>query len=291
MLCYEKDCYEFSQHKLFPALLTDLKFLEDTGLTVNNQHWNVRLISVLGDNLGSHWIGGFSTNFSNNLCPCRYCLVIKKPDCVDSLSFTAEIRTPDNYNADVDAASNNAFSHNVIQQSVLNDLKFFHVCLPGLPHCLGHDLFEGIIQYDLALMLKKLCQNNNSITVDHLNRAIQLFKFTGSDARDKPGVISGGKTIGGHDVQNWCLLRLIPLLLFGVVDTSSDAWKLLLLLREIVELVCAPKISLSQILYLNQLVLLYVEERLHQFPSFSLRPKHHYLLHYPRLITAHSQTP
>jgi len=66
---------------------------------------------------------------------------------------------------------------------------------------------------------------------------------------------------------------------------SSEAWQLLLLLREIVELVCAPRISLSQIQYLNRLVTLYIVERLHQFPMIALRPKHHYLLHYPWLIT------
>jgi len=75
MLCYERDLDHFAQEKIFHTLITDLKSLEDSGITVNNRHWNVRLICVLGDNLGSHWIGGFSKNFSNNRFPCRYCLV------------------------------------------------------------------------------------------------------------------------------------------------------------------------------------------------------------------------
>ena len=40
-----------------------------------------------------------------------------------------------------------------------------------------------------------------------------------------------------------------------------------LLLREIVELLCAPKISRDQILYLSRLISLYVEDRLHLFSS------------------------
>jgi len=51
-----------------------------------------------------------------------------------------------------------------------------------------------------------------------------------------------------------------------------------------VELVCAPKLSQMQVLYLNRLVYAYVEERAHLFPMVALRPKHHYLLHYPWLI-------
>ena len=37
--------------------------------------------------------------------------------------------------------------------SVFNELKFFHVALPGLPPCLGHDVFEGVVQYDLQLYI------------------------------------------------------------------------------------------------------------------------------------------
>ncbi|KAF3842222.1 hypothetical protein F7725_024173 [Dissostichus mawsoni] len=36
--------------------------------------------------------------------------------------------------------------------SPFNQLGHFHVCQPGLPPCLGHDMFEGIVSYDLALL-------------------------------------------------------------------------------------------------------------------------------------------
>lgn len=77
----------------------------------------------------------------------------------------------------------------------------------------------------------------------------------------------------------------MPLLLLRVVNVDDDVWRLLLLLREIVELVCAPQTSRSQIMYLNRLVKLYVEERVHLSPNSPVRPnQHHYLLHYPWLI-------
>ncbi len=40
--------------------------------------------------------------------------------------------------------------------SIFNELTYFHVCEPGLPPCLGHDLFEGIVSTDLALYRKHL---------------------------------------------------------------------------------------------------------------------------------------
>jgi len=50
--------------------------LEAHGLAVTGNVIKVRLICVVGDNLGSHWLGGFSTNFScSSYYICRYCLV------------------------------------------------------------------------------------------------------------------------------------------------------------------------------------------------------------------------
>lgn len=287
LLCRDTDLTRCGQHAVFESLIHELRGLEQNGVTFNSLFFPVRLVRVLGDNLGSHWLGGFSTNFSTSKFICRYCLVEKDSENTYSLARTAEVCTPAGYNADADctAGEANVNSHGVVRHSVFNSLNFYHVCLPGLPPCLGHDLFEGVIQYDLALLLKELCTDSADMSIDCLNHAIKVFKFKGSDAYDKPGLISNGPAIGGHVVQNWCLLRLLPLLLFHVVDVSCEClihyycWRLLILLREVVELVCAPKLSNTQVLYLNRLVQLYVKERARVFPMVSLHPKHHYLQH------------
>jgi len=54
LLCNENHCGDFSHDKLFDALTQDLKHLEDNGVTINNKKWNVHLIALLCDNLGSH---------------------------------------------------------------------------------------------------------------------------------------------------------------------------------------------------------------------------------------------
>ena len=71
---------------------------------------------------------------------------------------------------------------------------------------------------------------------------------------------------------------------YDIANVEDGAWKLLLLLRKVVKLVCAPKISTAQVLYLNRLVKLCVEKRMSLFPDVPLQPKHHYLLYYPGLI-------
>ena len=93
------------------------------------------------------------------------------------------------------------------------------------------------MQYDLALILKHLTKKSvgNKMSYEHLNRAIKEFTFKGTDCNDKPGHISEGLSIGGQAMQNFCLLRLIPLFVFDV-DFASPIWALLLLLKEVVEL-------------------------------------------------------
>lgn len=57
-----------------------------------------------------------------------------------------------------------------------------------------------------------------------------------------------------------------------------------LLLRNIIERICAPRISQSDIAYLSILIDEYLDDHTINFPHVKLKPKHHYLKHYPRLI-------
>lgn len=118
----------------------------------------VSIACVIGDNLGSHYLGGFSENFSSTQYFCRYCHIRKEDFQTNPLS-TATERTPASYSKSLLELENNpdVQMHNGIKSnSVLNTLAHFHVCAPGLPPCLAHDLFEGITEYDLAMYLQFL---------------------------------------------------------------------------------------------------------------------------------------
>lgn len=71
-------------------------------------------------------------------------------------------------------------------KSVFNSLNYFNVCMPGLPPCLGHDIFEGILSYDLALYMKYFTKKKKWFTYSVLNRRIKQFKYSASDALSKP---------------------------------------------------------------------------------------------------------
>lgn len=65
---------------------------------------------------------------------------------------------------------------------------------------------------------------------------------------------------------------------------GNQTWNLVLQLKEIVSLICAPAISAGQIAYLRVVIDEYLHFRKQAFPGPPLKPKHHYVSHYPELI-------
>lgn len=290
LLVRELDFKYFGQDAVFRPLINDLKKIETIGLLVENEYVRGTITMFLGDNLGSHAIGGFVENFSClRVHVCRFCLITLEDIKLGNLHDNFDQRSPVNYNESLAELERNPELNNfqgVKFDSIFNELQYYHVCNPGLPPCLGHDLFEGVVYYDLAIFIHYMVKVKKWFTYAILNQIIVKFKYRGSDANNKPGTVNEqGSKLGGHAVQNWCLLRLLPVLVGSKISDNSDpVWQLILLLRTIVELVCAPEITLSQVAYLRVIIDEYLEKRFELFPLNNLRPKHHYLSHYPSLI-------
>lgn len=163
--------------------------------------------------------------------------------------------------------------HSVKCDSVFNKLSNFHVCQPGLPACLAHDLFEGVVDYDLALFLQFLIRTQKWFSYEVLNERFK--KFPGESSVKLNTIPTTGARLGGHAAQNRWLLRFSPVLVHNTIeDANNEVWGLVLLLRELVEFVCAPR--LSEIVFMKGLIELYVELRQELFPRVKLRPKHHF---------------
>ena len=56
-----------------------------------------------------------------------------------------------------------------------------------------------------------------------------------------------------------------------------------MILRKIVEIVCAPKVHVEQLCILTGPFEDYLEQRSELFPDVRVHPKHHFLCHYPQL--------
>ena len=204
LLCKESDCRRFGEQKVFGKLLNDLKDLSENGIDVAGKfHFKAAVVCIAGDNLGSHFIGGFVESFSAEYF-CRYCLATRNDSLANPFRSYACERNADNYNRALEVVSHDAVQsfQGVKKDSLFNELSYFHAT-SGLPPCIAHDLFEGVVCYDLALCIDYFC-SRQFFSYDILNGRINQFSFVGSDAANKPAEVPlRGDRLGGHAVQNW----------------------------------------------------------------------------------------
>lgn len=161
--------------------MRDLKDLEEAGVELDSgQEVLGSLLAIAGDDLGSHMIGGFTENFSTSKYFCWYCDIDRHT--FQNVPPKLGLPTPSKV---MRTLSESCLCYLEVSDvlgikfdSVFNSLKHCHVCDPGLPPCLRHDLFEGHVPG----MVKP--------------REVQ----------------ADSKKLGGNAAQNWCLLRLLPLL-------------------------------------------------------------------------------
>lgn len=285
-LCYERDIKHFGFTKIFKVIVEDIKYLEIKGLDVNDTiNLKGSLLAVVGDNLGSHQIGGFLESFNVSTHFCRFCF---KNDGNFINTNKIDYRTAESYAEDVDfALSTGEVYRGIKNNSVLNSLNYFHVCNPGLSPCIAHDLFEGVVQYDLILVLNKLV-SDKIISYQYVNENIKNIKF--SQGYNKIGLpeIKKHDKLGGTATQNMYLLNIIPFALLSKIPDLSDNeyWKMILTLRKICNITLALQVSLDQVAILKYLIEEYLEYRARLFENIPLKPKHHYMSHYA-FLTLH----
>ena len=264
----------------------EMHVLENSGITVDGYAHEIRgaLAFIAGDNLNSHMIGGYNACFSPNvLYPCRFCLTtnseMQETFTVDEMS----LRTRESYNQHVSAMHQNGTESSFgirCKSSFISGS--FHV-VDGLPPDIMHDLLEGVVPFEMALVLQYFV-SEGYFTVEELNSILDSWKYGPLDNANKPVPIS--HTIGDSIKQNagrmWCLLRLFPLMVAHKVPVGDEYWQFLLDLKDIVELVFSPRLAIGHVLMLQTKIQDHVQSYRRLFPSRLLKPKQHFMLHYAR---------
>lgn len=84
--------------------------------------------------------------------------------------------------------------------------------------------------------------------------------------------------------QMWCLGRLLPLMLGEIVPIDDQHWECFLLLMTIVDYVFAPVTSNDIAAFIKQLITDHHKIFKEVYPSCSITPKMHYMIHIPYWI-------
>ncbi|KAI3363583.1 hypothetical protein L3Q82_001177 [Scortum barcoo] len=114
------------------------------------------------------------------------------------------------------------------------------------------------------------------------------FPFENADKVDRPQPIPKNffrrKTIGGNGHENLTLIRLLSTIIGMMVPEEDKALEILLDLKDLVELVLSPVFTEDVIQYLSMKISDHRQLLQEVFPDVKLRPKHHYIEHYPQMI-------
>lgn len=290
VLCKTVHIKEYGYSKVLEPLIRDLELLEREGVFVQSLGSNLKgtVLYVSADNLGAHSLSGFQESFNVDKF-CRFCLAnrvdIQKYD-VRSGIFS--LRTPELFDEAVNLLKQSDLSsvNGVKRDCPLNRLTHFHAA-KGFPPDFLHDAFEGIVPVELCLCLSDLIAKKY-FTLNDLNDRITTFPFQFYDKTNRPQTIQKNfeknGTIGGNGHENWALLRFLPLLVGHCVPEGEKSWNIILELKDIVDLLSSSSFTTETLCYLQAKISDHRQLLLEVFPCTKLRPKHHYLEHYPVLI-------
>lgn len=272
-------------------LVRDLQHLETEGIVIERPDGQLTLrgtvITVIGDNLGMHSLGGFMESF-NVRRPCRFCSIEK--DTLDNFNIAnTPRRTPASYNDQVEVVSINpdmSSLYGVKANSVLNNLRYFHV-VGGMPSDIAHDLFESGLACDILHCMIEYSISEGHFIMEYLNGRIQDFKYASTDKVNKPNKLPekiSKLKVKQNCAQIWTLVRLYPLLVGEAVPEGDAKWEMYLTFVDMVEALCAKEMSIADVVCLSDLINEFHEMYLEQFPERHLKPKGHYTLHYAEQV-------
>ena len=276
----------FQNSIIFEKAIQELKFLYDEGITLNlptgSQKIHFHLALIIGDNLGLHSIFGFMESFRANKF-CRFCLidyqninkVFTEKDCI--------LRDVSNYDF---FKTKDASLSGIKEICVFNKLPSFHVTNNPAVDVM-HDYLEGICRYDVAILLKYFIYVRKYFELDHLNTKLRAFHYGANKNVNKPPQILEShlkkKCIILSSAEMLNLVMNLNLIIGLSIDEDDDHWQLLLMLQEIIEIVCSTKITAQTPDLLELRITEYLTLLNNKFPN-SLKPKHHFIVHYPSIM-------
>ena len=216
---------------------------------------------------------------------CRFCLAsgTNMKQIIDDSFFQRRSKATHQYQINM-IQQNSAYSQmfGLKFDSPLNNLDYFHTSTM-LPPDIMHDLLEGIVPLEIKLSVENFIQNG-FFSLDDLNSKIRTWNYGPLDILDKPPILNKQIEVKGNAASNWCLLRMLPMMIGCFIPIGNEIWEMLMLLKDIVDIVFAPKLTNRHVSILDTIIKEHHNLYLEHFGDIGLKPKHNFLIHYPRLI-------
>lgn len=119
---------------------------------------------------------------------------------------------------------------------------------------------EGIVPFIVKLVFRDFSQNPNYVfSAGELNNHLKRFGYSYYDKRNKPSPKftdalirkRGNYSTRQRASQNWCLIRMLPLIIGDLIEADNPYFELLLILNRIMDIIFALSIALNIRWYLR----------------------------------------
>ena len=287
---------------ILQPFIRDINTLSSTGITVTTARGGTRkfvggLLCFVSDNLASNMLGGFKESFSFAYRFCRTCLATDKSFKQHFVSERFHARNDNSHRGHCDdvellgpIGDYYSKTYGVNCRSSLTKVTHYSLFNGGLPHDMMHDALEGVVQYEIKLLVCH-CIDCNYFTLQEYNWRVINFDYGCSENADKPTAIitrdilrSSDKKFHLSSSQALLLCRLLPLIIGDRIPENDLHWKCYLVLLKIMDIVSSPMLSKGHCSVLKR----HIQEHDSLFKTLhgesSLTPKFHFFLHYPEQI-------
>lgn len=283
------DVKTYGMNAVLEPLVNEIRDMELNGIQIETTHFKgtvkAGVAQVCGDNLGLNGILGYTESFAANSV-CRWCRVHREVLRVQTVEDPSSMRDKVNYHSD--SLLNNPAETGIKRECSLNKLQFYHVTDNVAPDVM-HDILEGVGGYEMKLVLNSLIEQK-LLTLEQLNYRLTSFDYGFCDGHNKPSAIkpqdlkNPDGALRQTATQTWCLLRLLPLMIGDLVPEGNQHWELFLSLLSCMELMFSPELTEGAVIFLGYLIQEHHSLYLELYPDRHLKPKHHFMLHYPGAI-------
>ena len=187
------------------------------------------LLCFLADTLAAHSVGGFKGSMSFALRICRTCMMTTKEAQQCFVESACTLRKPDTHfqqcqEVSGPLASHYSTSYGINRTSILEEVPGFSVTT-GLPHDIMHDLYEGLIPYELKFLLQH-CVEAKYFGIEKLNERITRYDFGMNKLApiDPEVVKSANRSIRQSASQMMTLLQEFPLIIGDKIPEGDKHW-------------------------------------------------------------------
>lgn len=174
----------------------------------------------------------------------------------------------------------------IYKECILNQIDSFHVTTN---YCIDvmHDLFEGVCHYNVCHILQYYIFDVKIISLENLNNRKQYFNYGAIEIGNNSHTIEKHHLLKFHlkmsTREMMCFIHFLPLMIGDLIPNNDDTWLFFLNFLEIIDILMSHKLTQDLIACLKRLITKHNLDYVTLFKD-TLKPKHHFLTHYPSII-------